>query len=93
MTFEIGESTKRKIEVKDVDNVFIDPTTITITIWKPDGSKVVDAQVMTSSSNGCYYYWYTIGEQTGTHRILFEATMDSKVAKTRDDITVISEKK
>ena len=90
-THEVGEATKRKVEVRDVDGVLTDPTTMTITIWKPDGTLDVDAVVMNKDSTGKYHYWYTISEQVGTHKILYEATTGGKTSKKRDEFEAVSE--
>lgn len=90
-THEILESTNRKIEVKDVNGALADPTTMAITIWKPDGSIHVDAQVMTNDDTGVYHYWYTISDQVGTHNILYEATTGAYVSKKRDSFEAVAE--
>lgn len=90
-THEIQESTNRKIEVKDVDGALADPTTMAITIWKPDGTVDVNAQVMTNDSTGVYHYWYLIADQVGTYRILYEATTGAYVSKKRDSFEAVSE--
>lgn len=88
---EILESTNRKIEVKDVNGALADPTTMTISIWKPDGSLDIDAQLMTNDSTGVYHYWYTISDQVGTHKILYEATTGAYVSKKRDEFEAVAE--
>ena len=91
MTLEVGESTKRKIEVRTTAGVLEDPDSVTITIWKPDGSIDVDAVAMTKSETGKYYYWYTISDQVGTHKILYEATTGGRTNKQRDEFESLSE--
>lgn len=91
MTLEIGEATKRKIEVKTTAGVLEDPTTMTISIWKPDGSLDIDAVAMTNDSTGKFHYWYTISDQVGTYNILYEATTGGKISKQRDEFEAVSE--
>lgn len=91
MTLEIEESTKRKVEVYDVDGNLADPTTMVISIWKPDGTLDIDAVAMTNDSTGKYHYWYTVSDQVGTHKILYEATTGGKVSKQRDKFEAVAE--
>lgn len=91
MTLEIGEATKRKIEVKTAAGVLDDPTTMVISIWKPDGTLDIDAVAMTNDSTGVFHYWYTVSDQVGTYKILYEATTGGKVSKQRDEFEVVAE--
>lgn len=91
MTLETGEATKRKIEVKNTAGELEDPTTMTISIWKPDGALDIDAVAMTNDSTGKYHYWYTISDQVGVYKILYEATTGGKISKQRDEFDVVSE--
>lgn len=91
MTLEIGEATKRKIEVKTAAGALEDPTTMVISIWKPDGTLDIDAVAMTNDGTGLFHYWYTISDQVGTYKILYEATTGGKVSKQRDEFEVVSE--
>ncbi|MCK5616132.1 hypothetical protein KAR91_80455 [Candidatus Pacearchaeota archaeon] len=90
-SLEVGESTKRKIEVKTAAGALEDPTTMTISIWKPDGTLDVDAVAMTNDSTGVFHYWYTVSTQVGKHKILYEATTGGKVSKQRDEFNAVSE--
>ena len=88
---EVGESTKRKIEVRTAAGALEDPTTMVISIWKPDGTLDVDGVAMTNDSTGVFHYWYTISDQVGTYKILYEATTGGKVSKQRDEFEVVAE--
>ena len=90
-SLEVGEATKRKIEVKTTAGVLEDPTTTTISIWKPDGSLDIDAVAMTNDGTGLFHYWYTVSNQVGTHKILYEATTGGKTSKQRDEFEAVSE--
>jgi uncharacterized protein YfaS (alpha-2-macroglobulin family) len=50
--------------VRDEDKTYIDPTSIKVSIYDPDGSTKVDAQAMTKyeSETGIYEYYYHKGE-------------------------------
>lgn len=90
-THEIGEATKRIIEVRNAAGALEDPTTMTITIWKPDGSVDVDAVLMDNDSTGKFHYWYTISDQVGTHKILYVATTGGRPSKQRVNFEAVSE--
>lgn len=90
-SLEVGEATKRKIEVKTAAGVLINPTTMTISIWKPDGSLDVDAVTMTNDETGKYHYWYTVSNQVGKHKILYEGTTSGRTSKHRDEFDAVSE--
>ena len=89
-TLEIEEATKRKIEVKDVDGNYADPTTMKITVKKPDGAIDVDATLMTKDDTGKYHYWYTVSDQVGEHKILYEAE-GTVLSKQRDSFNAVAE--
>lgn len=91
MTLEIGEATKRKIEVKNAAGALEDPTTMLISIWKPDGTLDIDAVAMTNDGTGLFHYWYTVSDQVGTHKILYEATTGGKTSKQRDEFDAVAE--
>jgi len=90
-SLEVGEATKRKIEVKNTAGVLEDPTTMTISIKKPGGSLDVDTVAMTNDSVGKYHHWYTVSDQPGTHKILYEATTGGKISKQRDEFDAVPE--
>ena len=92
---EIEESTERNAEVKDNNGNYVDADlgTMTITIWKPDGSKDVDAAAMTRDGVGRYSHIYLIGDQPGIYKILIRGVIGgSYVMKTRDEFEAVGEK-
>ena len=91
MTLEIGEATKRKIEVKTAAGALEDPTTMLISIWKPDGTLDIDAVAMTNDSTGVFHYWYTVSDQVGTYKILYAGTTGGKKSTQRDEFEVVAE--
>lgn len=90
-SLEVGEATKRKIEVRNAAGALEDPTTMTTSIQKPDGSLDIDTAAMTNDSTGEYHYWYTVSDQAGTHKILYEATTGGKISKQRDEFEAVPE--
>ena len=91
MTLEVGEATKRMVEARTTAGVLEDATTMTITIWKPDGIKDVDAVAMTRDDTGEYSYWYTISDQVGKYSILYEDTTATHLTKLRDSFDAVAE--
>ncbi len=58
--FQVTETIKVKVTIKDDAGNLVDPTTsTTITITDPAGTKVVDVQALTKNSVGSYQYLYT----------------------------------
>ena len=45
--------------VYDDDEALVDPTSVSITIKDPDGTKVADDQAMAKNATGIYEYFYT----------------------------------
>jgi len=52
----------------------VDPTTVTISIKKPDGSLDITDAAMTNPSTGSYYYDYLIANNEGTYHSAVKAT-------------------
>ena len=79
MTDQLGETIKFTVTIKSVaSGAVADPTTVTISIRKPDRTMAVTDQAMTKSDTGVYYYDYTIpGETAG-----IEGTYKLKVVST-----------
>jgi len=74
MTYQIGETARLQASVTDSDAAAADPSTIKITIQKPDGTAAVTAQDMTKSAAGTYYYDYTVPSDTGMYQYNIIAT-------------------
>lgn len=73
--YQTGETIRLKAAITDVNDVVVNPATVTISINKP--AKVVDvvAAVMESSEVGLYYYDYLIPSAiTGTYNWKVVAT-------------------
>ena len=75
-TYYQGETIKIKATIKDEDGTLTDPTTITVTIEDPNGTKQVDGATMTKESTGVYCYYYTLADDavTGLWTIEVEAS-------------------
>jgi hypothetical protein len=73
-TYQTGESLRIAAEIVDTDDVAVDPTTVVISIGKPDRSLDITEAAMTKSETGSYYYDYTIASDTGVYYIAVKAT-------------------
>ncbi len=76
-----GDDIKIDAQVKLGDGTVINDADVTIDVYNPSGTKIVDAQTMTylTGSNGIYRYPYTIPATSGSY--LYQVTAVS------DDIT------
>lgn len=73
MTYQRGETAVLQAYVKDSSGDYVDPTgSITITITDPSGSVVVNAQTMSKSETGKYYYDYNIPEDAVIGRYAYQ---------------------
>lgn len=74
MTDQIGETVRLIATITDSDGNAADPTTVKISINKPN--KVIDVitEVMIKSAVGSYYYDYLIPNGTGTYSWKVTAT-------------------
>ena len=88
---EIGEDIKLTVESRTVAGVLENATTMTISIWIPDGTLDVDAVAMTNDDTGKYSYWYTVSDQVGKSSILYEDTTATHLTKQRDSFDAVSE--
>ena len=57
---ERDETNKIKINIKDEDNAYIDPSSVSITITDPCGTVLVNEQAMNTDDTGVYYFYYDI---------------------------------
>ncbi|MFC1714861.1 hypothetical protein ACFL6S_14430 [Candidatus Poribacteria bacterium] len=58
----LGDSIKLTCTYLDDNGVATDPTSPTISVWDPEGTKLVDSVTPTNSGTGVYYYNYRIPE-------------------------------
>jgi hypothetical protein len=78
--FELGETVEIYVEVKDQDGTLVDATTsITTTIYNPDGTVAQAADGMTNLDTGKYDYFYTTVTQTGWYRVRITVTDLTKI--------------
>jgi hypothetical protein len=75
--FQTGETTRITATIVNANGDAVDPTTVVISISKPDGTLAVSAQAMTKAATGSYYYDYTIGTDVGTYKSQVKATGSS----------------
>lgn len=77
-TYQLGEHPEFIATIRDEDGNLADPTTVTISIKKPDGTMAITAQDMTKDSEGVYSYVYAIPSETtgipGEYKLKVEAT-------------------
>ena len=69
-----GETLRISAEIADSDGLAVDPTTVTISVEKPDGSLDVTDAAMTKSATGSYYYDYAIASDEGSYHSAVKAT-------------------
>ena len=77
-TYKLGETVTFTATVNDADGAVTDPTSITISIRKPDKAMGITKQAMTKSTTGVYKYNYTIAAEEngleGTYNVRVTAT-------------------
>lgn len=79
MTHQLGEHPEFTATIRSVETgALADPSTVTISIKKPDGTMAITDQAMTRDSEGVYSYVYAIPSETtglpGTYKMKVEAT-------------------
>jgi len=85
--FEIGETIRCSIEIRDAAGTLVDPaTSITITISNPNGVEVVSAVAMTNDGVGLDHYDYTsaLTVVAGEYIVLYIATDGAIITKQKD---------
>lgn len=74
MPHQTGESLRLTATITDTAGAAADPTTVVISIAKPDGTLDIDEAAMTKADVGSYYYDYTIATDEGTYRVAVKVT-------------------
>ena len=74
--YQTGETVRLSAAITDSTGTAVDPTTVVISIAKPDGTLDVTGAAMTNdpSAVGAYYYDYTISASIGTYKVQIKAT-------------------
>jgi uncharacterized protein YfaS (alpha-2-macroglobulin family) len=72
--YQAGETLRINAQITDSAGDPTDPTTVTISIKKPDGTLDVTDAAMSSDVAGTYYYDYAIASDTGLYYASVEAT-------------------
>lgn len=67
MFYQVGETARLQASILDSNDEPANPTTLKITINKPDRSKVVSAADMTNDETGEYYYDYLCSADLGEY--------------------------
>lgn len=65
--YQTGETIRLKAAITDVNDVVASPTTVKISINKPNGVAAVESADMINPSAGSYYYDYLIPSDEGTY--------------------------
>lgn len=63
-TYQRDETVVLEIEYRTTDDVLVDPDTVTISVYEPDGTLLVTAQTATKESTGTYSYDVLVASDT-----------------------------
>lgn len=72
-TYQIGENIKISATITDTDGDAAVPTSVAISIQKPDGTLIVDEVAMSSDVAGTYFYDYVVDSER-VYRVSIKAT-------------------
>lgn len=72
--YQTTETITLKATITDSAGAAADPTTVVISVMKPDGTLDVDGVAMTKDLVGSYHYDYTIPSDIGTYKSQVTAT-------------------
>lgn len=87
--YQTTETITLEATITDSAGAAVDPTTVVISVMKPDGTLDVDGVAMTKDSVGSYHYDYTIPSDVGTYKSQVKATgATSKVTVEPDTFLV-----
>ena len=86
MAFQIGETVVCSITIRDAGGNLVEPSTsITISIRKKRGARVVTDQAMTPNGTGIYHYDFdSSGNTAGTYVVDYKAVNGTRVTMHRD---------
>jgi len=78
--YNSGETASLMVQVKDVSGLPLNSASVTLNIYDPSKSKVINGQAMTyiTSSNGLYYYDYVVPSTVGIYIFDIKATNASR---------------
>lgn len=91
MSFDVGETVICSIEVKNTAGALVNPTTsMTITLYDPDGTVDVSPVGMDNDDVGKYHYDYqTTGKATGKYIVLYTATDGARITIETDSFRLV----
>ena len=72
--YQSGETIRIAATIADIDGDAAVPTTVTISIKKPDGTMDITDATMTTDVEGTYYYDYVIPSDVTLYRNEIKAT-------------------
>jgi len=87
MAFHPGETAILSVEVKDVSG-FLDPDSITVSIFDPRNFQIVNEEAMTKDGTGKYHYDLQPDSVIGKYEIIYTAVHGSRIVKERDFLVV-----
>lgn len=88
MIYQAGETIRLNAAITNTAGEAVDPTTVQVTINKPDESVAQAATDMTNNAVGSYYYDYTIAADVGTYHYSVKATTGLRVTIAKDVFVV-----
>lgn len=88
MTYQVGETIRLNAAITNVAGAAVNPTTVNITINKPDGSVAQASTAMENPETGSYYYDYTITTDVGAYHYSVKATSGTRVTIEKDVFVV-----
>ena len=65
---QIGETLRLTATITDIDVEEVNPTTVKISINKPNGTPIITLIAMENPATGSYYYDYLISNDTGVYK-------------------------
>lgn len=84
MEYQAGETIRLNATITNAAGEAVDPTTVQITINKPDGSVGQAATDMETPETGSYHYDYTIAADVGAYHYSVTATTSPRVTIAKD---------
>lgn len=88
---QVGESVQIIATITDTDGVSAIPSSVVISIKKPDGTLIVDEIAMSSGVAGTYFYDYNIPDDVRVYRVSVKATGATGRATIEPDRFVVEE--
>jgi len=88
MTYQVGETIRLNAAITNAAGEAVNPTTVLITINKPDGSVGQAATAMANPETGSYNYDYLIATDIGAYHYSVKATTGTRITIEKDVFVV-----